>query len=59
MSLGALPVVVNMYFQTAVTSEPAWTVMTLDEGLSVLGLPLQAIELDETSSIYDWVLANK
>jgi hypothetical protein len=39
-----------MYRQMAVTFWPAWTVMTVSVGLVGFGGPLQAIELDVTSS---------
>lgn len=50
-SAGPEPVVLSMYRQTAVTVDPAWTVITLEVGVVGFGGPLQAIELEVTSSI--------
>lgn len=51
MSEGEVPVVESMYRQRAVTVEPAWTVITLEVEVVGLGLPLQAMEADDTSSM--------
>jgi hypothetical protein len=40
-----------MYLQTAVTLWPAWTVMTMLDAVVGVGAPLQARELEVTSSM--------